>query len=907
MKQIPVSSVFVLLLLDLISSFTPTCSVIRVGGGSPRNRQVQESSQHKITSHVVLPPLSMSILGHVSQAVLVGGLFMAPGVNTMFQNQDDDPEKVLNQALREMQKELTNIRRTYQEITEHQSRLLDKKDEADTMAQNWNAKLHFEMQTKNEQMVNEAKARLEQYTTEVKDLEDEIRNQNISLGKLYEGIQEVESRIATNKAKKEQMVSRYRTAESTVKLNDMLSGATGKTSVDKFNKMEMKIEAMEVAAGVSGQMASKAISNENLKKKENQLRQEDAVNQEFKRMKDSLTTDTRKGNVSRNHGKVQWQTFHGSVLSDGVSEDSQKHNLQHTKSVPVSREESKFNSPRTSGLQTPELIESLRSKENVQWETFNGSVDINRRENDSRFDSGDENKRARSGRSVSGPQGTQVNERNKIMQWQTFHGSISPGSTLEEVSRQEEPNKKRKEARETYQVDPGTGTFNSFNTAMKNQPNMRKNPFVTTSASTTETGTWASKRISEKPRANRPNINQNPFATATAATQPTAGTATFSSQTSSNKLKANQPNVNQNPFGTKTTLTSVTISSQVTSNKPEANGPITKNQSAFATGTTSTPIGASNETTQSATSNKPKENETNINENPFAKVVATSIPQRAGIVTASSQPASDEPNVDGPSTNNQNPFGAYTPRRAGTSTGLSQLASDEPKAEESPTKYQNPFGAYTPPGTATATATGSSQSASGEPKVEESNAKNQNPFGAYTPLGAGKGLLQSSFDDPKAEGSTAKNQNPFGAYTPPGAGTATSTSTGFSQSASDEPKKEDLNIKNQNPFGAYTPSGAGTCSSQSASDTEDSNIKNQNPFGAYTPPGTGSSTSLSQSVPDEPQAEDSNIKNQNPFGGYTPLGAGTGSSQKASDEPQAEHSNTNQNPFGGYTPPGVGK
>ena len=169
MKQIPVSSVFVLLLLDLISSFTPTCSVIRVGGGSPRNRQVQESSQHKITSHVVLPPLSMSILGHVSQAVLVGGLFMAPGVNTMFQNQDDDPEKVLNQALREMQKELTNIRRTYQEITEHQSRLLDKKDEADTMAQNWNAKLHFEMQTKNEQMVNEAKARLEALAMVVSD------------------------------------------------------------------------------------------------------------------------------------------------------------------------------------------------------------------------------------------------------------------------------------------------------------------------------------------------------------------------------------------------------------------------------------------------------------------------------------------------------------------------------------------------------------------------------------------------------------------------------------------------------------------------------------------------------------------------------------------------------------------
>ena len=54
------------------------------------------------------------------------------------------------------------------------------------------------------------------------------------------------------------MVARARTAQSTQKVNDMLGGITGKTSMDAFSRMEEKVEALEASAEVSAEMGAMA-------------------------------------------------------------------------------------------------------------------------------------------------------------------------------------------------------------------------------------------------------------------------------------------------------------------------------------------------------------------------------------------------------------------------------------------------------------------------------------------------------------------------------------------------------------------------------------------------------------------------------------------------------------------------
>jgi len=70
----------------------------------------------------------------------------------------------------------------------------------------------------------------------------------------------LEKKIVEAKGKQNEMAARARTAKSTQKINDMLGGLTGKTSMDAFNRMEDKVLALEAAAEVSVEMAKNTMS-----------------------------------------------------------------------------------------------------------------------------------------------------------------------------------------------------------------------------------------------------------------------------------------------------------------------------------------------------------------------------------------------------------------------------------------------------------------------------------------------------------------------------------------------------------------------------------------------------------------------------------------------------------------------
>ena len=94
---------------------------------------------------------------------------------------------------------------------------------------------------------------------------------------------------------KEQMVARARTAQSTQKVNDMLGGITGKTSMDAFKRMEEKVEALEAAAEVSAEMGSLSgallpgSAESSIEREFRLLEGSSAVDEELKKMKGLLT------------------------------------------------------------------------------------------------------------------------------------------------------------------------------------------------------------------------------------------------------------------------------------------------------------------------------------------------------------------------------------------------------------------------------------------------------------------------------------------------------------------------------------------------------------------------------------------------------------------------------------------
>jgi phage shock protein A len=191
---------------------------------------------------------------------------------------------------------LVKVRQSYAEITATQRRLLKQKEQADALAKDWYNRAQLALQSGNEELAREALSRRQAQTETADGLKSQIDQQGAAIDKLYEGMQQLESRILESRAKKEQMVARARTAQSTQKVNDMLGGITGKTSMDAFARMEDKVEALEAAAEVSAEMGTgKALpgsAESSIEKQFAMLEASSSVDDELKRMKGLLGGST---------------------------------------------------------------------------------------------------------------------------------------------------------------------------------------------------------------------------------------------------------------------------------------------------------------------------------------------------------------------------------------------------------------------------------------------------------------------------------------------------------------------------------------------------------------------------------------------------------------------------------------
>jgi phage shock protein A len=204
-----------------------------------------------------------------------------------------------------IQSDLVKVRQSYAEITATQRRMMKQKEQAQAMAEDWYKRAQLALQKGAEDLAREALARRQQQLDQMEALQQQINVQAAAIDKLYEGMQTLEKKILESKAKKEQMVARARTAQSTQKVNDMLSGITGKTSMDAFTRMEEKVEALEASAEASAEMGAlqgnilPGSAESSIEKQFKLLEASSSVDDELKKLKGLLAGSSDSASSSR--------------------------------------------------------------------------------------------------------------------------------------------------------------------------------------------------------------------------------------------------------------------------------------------------------------------------------------------------------------------------------------------------------------------------------------------------------------------------------------------------------------------------------------------------------------------------------------------------------------------------------
>jgi phage shock protein A len=219
---------------------------------------------HPTTARLITPsnaPFHHSASTTAMQANLFDRFFRVSKANAnRILTKLEDPEKIIAQAVEDMQNDLVRVRQTYAEVTATQRRLASSKRHLESQAEDWYQRAQLALKKSNDGLAREALARREALLNQAKGIQDQIDAQAGNIDNLYEGMGTLERKIMEAASKKNQLKTRVRTAKTTQKVNDMISGVTGKTSMDAFDRMAEKVMALEAAAEVSTDMAKSAMN-----------------------------------------------------------------------------------------------------------------------------------------------------------------------------------------------------------------------------------------------------------------------------------------------------------------------------------------------------------------------------------------------------------------------------------------------------------------------------------------------------------------------------------------------------------------------------------------------------------------------------------------------------------------------
>mmetsp|Transcript_29515 Transcript_29515/g.21333 ORF Transcript_29515/g.21333 Transcript_29515/m.21333 type:complete len:301 (-) Transcript_29515:90-992(-) len=205
-------------------------------------------------------------------------------------NKAEDPEKMLDQIVIDMQKELVEFRQTYAEVAANTKRLEKQKAQADGLMEEWLKRAKLALDKGDEAAARAALERKNQAEETSTSLASQLETQGAAVQNLFNQMQMLEQKIGEAKTKKDQLKARAQTAKVTTKINDMMSKTSSTGALDAFNRMEEKVEKSEAEAEISAELS--ALGGSSLDKQFKLMESSSKVDDELAALKGSLSASS---------------------------------------------------------------------------------------------------------------------------------------------------------------------------------------------------------------------------------------------------------------------------------------------------------------------------------------------------------------------------------------------------------------------------------------------------------------------------------------------------------------------------------------------------------------------------------------------------------------------------------------
>lgn len=160
-------------------------------------------------------------------------------------SQAEDPEKILEQALVDMEDNLLQLRQAVAQAIATQKRTERQSAQAKTTAQEWYNRAELALQKGDETTARQALTRRQSSLETSQAMDNQLEQQLQVLAVMKENMHRLETKIAEAKTKKDLYIARARSAEASQRLQEMIGGVGTGGSLAAFDKMEQRVLDLE--------------------------------------------------------------------------------------------------------------------------------------------------------------------------------------------------------------------------------------------------------------------------------------------------------------------------------------------------------------------------------------------------------------------------------------------------------------------------------------------------------------------------------------------------------------------------------------------------------------------------------------------------------------------------------------
>ncbi|NEQ40094.1 MAG: PspA/IM30 family protein [Okeania sp. SIO3I5] len=205
-------------------------------------------------------------------------------VNDMVSNAED-PEKVLEQSIIDMQEDLVQLRQAVASAIATQKRSQQQYNQAESQANQWYSRAQLALQKGDENLAREALQRKKTYSETANTVKVSLDSQTAQVETLKRNLTALEGKISEAKAKKDMLKARMTAAKTQEQLNNTMGSLNTSGAMAAFDRMEEKVLQMEARSQATAELAGGSGLEEDFRK----LEASSGVDDELAAMKAKLT------------------------------------------------------------------------------------------------------------------------------------------------------------------------------------------------------------------------------------------------------------------------------------------------------------------------------------------------------------------------------------------------------------------------------------------------------------------------------------------------------------------------------------------------------------------------------------------------------------------------------------------